>query len=110
MPPERPATAGRARARHEQPHRIVALRRGESGGVLRGKLQRPQPQGALALDAERLLAGGQDAYLGRGGQQRLGLARRGTDQVFAIIEHQQQIALAKRCGEALAGPAPRTTL
>ena len=44
----------------------------------------------LPGQGERLAAGGQDRQAGRGGQQRLRELGAGGDEVFAVIENQEQ--------------------
>ena len=70
----------------EQAHRLVV-------GERRHAVDR------LAVDGERLAAGGEDVQVGAGLQERLGQCGDGSDQVLAVVQHQQQTTGAQVVGQ-----------
>ncbi len=75
--------------------------RGSAGEVAPrlGKRERWQRPGRFARHAQRLAAAGQDAKLRTRTQQRFGEARAGSDEVFAIVEDEQEPLVAEEAGE-----------
>ncbi len=57
----------------------------------------------LALDPERVPAGGQDAQAGCGGEQLAGQHRAGVGEVLAVVEHHQQPLVLQVGGEVAGG-------
>ena len=61
----------------------------------------------LARDAQRLLAGDEDAHLGRRAQQILGKLAHAAGQVLAVVQHEQQAlvvqVIRQRLGQRAAG-------
>lgn len=66
-----------------------------SGRILRGNGQRRNHEVGFALDLERFARGCQDPHLGSAGQERLAEFCGARDQVFAVVEYQQELFLAE---------------
>ena len=80
----------------EQPHGAEGERRGRvHPGRRRGRLERRHAQDALALRPQRLPAGRQQADTRGGPQQLLREEGRSVGEVLAIVEHDQDLALAQ---------------
>ena len=70
----------------------VAVRRPGSDG---GQRQRRHGQDRLASDAQRLLAGGQDADIRTGDEDGVRQLGAGGQKVFAVVEDEKQASAAK---------------
>lgn len=83
--------------------------RGAGGEQLDGRLQVERRHGVhgLALDAQRLLAGGQHAQLRRGPQQPPGQLGDLLDDVLAVVQHEQRRPTGERGGQAVLERAGR---
>ena len=98
------------RALHEQGHRV----RPEQGlgrriAVL-GQRQRRHVDHDLAGDPERLAAGGEDADVGTGPQERARQGGRGLVHVLAVVEDQERPLVGEVAAEGRDRPARRVVL
>ena len=87
---------GRACPLDKQPDGAVAQRVLAIRAAFCRHCERRYRVNPLALDAERLAAGGDHARCRVGAQQRLGHLRRGLDHMLAIVEHQHELLRAQR--------------
>jgi hypothetical protein len=95
---------------HEEPDRLelaqlVQPRR----SPVRHRQGRDTPD-RLAVHAQRLAAGGQDAQARAAAQEPSCQVGAGSDQVLAVVEHQQDRAGADRLGQRVDRRAPRSLL
>ena len=79
---------GRGAVEEERDGVVVCRVAGPDLGV--GRRQGRHDEDLLALDAEHVPAGGEDAQAGRRGQQLAGQHRAGVGEVLAVVEHHQQ--------------------
>jgi hypothetical protein len=75
----------------EQPHCIAGRELLGRVGVTSGQRQRRHPVYLLAVDAERLAGGDQEADPGRVQHDVLAEPGRRVDQVLAIVQHEQRV-------------------
>ena len=84
----------------EQSDRLTGLRTDVTGAR---KRQRRHPVNALATDAERLAAGGQQAHPRAAPQDSISRLRACSDQMLAVVQHDQDILQGERIEQALQG-------
>ena len=85
---EREGRVHRACPLHEELHRLRGLRRVAARG--RERQLGHEPRG-LSGDAQRLATGGHHPQAGARAQQCIGQGGAGVHQVFAVVEHQQEV-------------------
>ena len=90
----------RARPRNEQPHGAVSQRVLRVLAALRRDGKRRHPVKPLALCSQRLAARRHHPRCRVGAKQCLGHARRGVDEMLAIVEHQQELLRGERVRDA----------
>ena len=90
----------RAGPRNEQPHGAVLQQVLRVPAALRRHGERRHPVKALTLCSQRLAARRQHARRRVGAEQCLGHARRGADEMLAIVEHQQELLRGERIRDA----------
>ena len=101
----REAGLDRGRAVGEQPHRLGVDDRVQVGADT-GQHQRRDQNQPLPLDPQALPAGRQDHQPAARPLQHPGQRRRSGQQMFTVIEHQQQLLVAQELHQRLAGGLP----
>jgi hypothetical protein len=91
----------------QQPDRRVRLRPFAAG--LRGDRQGRDGKQGLAVDAERLPAGGHDLYPRAGGQDPAGQRGRRLDDMLAVVQDQDTVAIGQRLGQPVQRGRPGIT-
>lgn len=109
LPAVRVKVGNAARPFNEELHALVLAERGQLMRALtrregrRGHGQWRDAPGDLASHAEGALAGGQDAQMGRGGQERLRQPRHAGGEMFAVVEHKQQPPVSQPTRQGFSG-------